>query len=231
MSLDKVITKKILTFHGVRVPESTVISTVEEVDRNTMSFPLIIKPAREDASIGICAESVVYDVETLQAAAVDMIKRYSEVIIETYIEGREFNVSILGNNPPTVLALSEIDFSQMPSDMPNIVSYRAKWIKESMEYKGSQPLCPAQIADGKKILLEKYALIAYKSMGLRDYGRIDFRMNSSGELFVIDVNANPCISPDAGFARAAEACGMKYEDVISSIVACAIHRKKEAHCI
>ncbi len=182
-------------------------------------FPLIVKPYKEDASIGIDNGSVVYTVK-------DLVKRIEfvwdafkqHIVVERFLPGREFNVSILGNRNLEVLPISEIDYSGMPDELENIVSYEAKWIEESVSYGKTKPVCPACIPVNIETQLKDIALSSFKIIGCRHYGRIDMRLDEKGNPFVLEVNPNPDISPDAGFVRSAKNAGLAYNALINRIV-------------
>ena len=126
-------------------------------------------------------------------------------IIESYIDGREFNVGILGNpGDEVLLPLAEMDFSDFPDDMVQICTYEAKWLKDCAEYQGSVPICPAIILPEVEENIKKVALAAYRTLGVRGYGRIDIRLGVDGLPYVIDVNPNPSISREIVRASCSE---------------------------
>ena len=190
-----------------------------------MCFPMIVKPAREDASLGINSDSVCHSMEDL-ARQVEYIHHVykQEALIEEYLDGREFNVSVIGSQDPKVLAISEIDFTGLPEDEPKIVSYRAKWDEESLHYGATTPICPAEVSKELGEQIHDIALRSYLCVGCRDYARIDMRTDSRGVPYVLEVNPNPDISPKAGFARAARAAGYSYPEIILQISETAIAR-------
>jgi D-alanine-D-alanine ligase len=179
----------------------------------------------EDASLGINSSSICHDVSQLecQAAYIHDIYR-QEALIEEYLDGREFNVSILGERAPEVLAISEIDFSGLPDGEPRIVSYRAKWDEDSQIFRGTMPVCPAEIGKRLENRIKQIALRAYMAVGCRDYARVDMRSDARGNLYVLEVNPNPDIAPTAGFARAGRAAGYSYTDLILRISQFAVER-------
>jgi D-alanine-D-alanine ligase len=151
------------------------------------------------------------------------------VLAERYVDGRELNVTLIGNAPDLrVLPLHEIDFAAMPPDRPRIVSYAAKWDERHVDYAGTKPV-PLRNASAALITsVERVARDSWAALGLRDYGRIDLRVDAGNTAWVIDVNPNPDISPDAGVARAAQIAGMSYPQLIAHIADVAyrrIHRR------
>jgi D-alanine-D-alanine ligase len=203
-----------LVFPGQRV----------EIPKN-MDFPMIVKPAREDASLGINSDSVCHSMGDLNRQVQYIHTVYKqEALIEEYLDGREFNVSVIGAQDPKVLAISEIDFTGLPEDEPKIVSYRAKWDEESLHYGATTPICPANISKELGKQIHNIAISSYLCVGCRDYARVDMRTNSYGVPYVLEVNPNPDISPKAGFARAARAAGYSYPEIILQISESAIAR-------
>jgi D-alanine-D-alanine ligase len=134
------------------------------------------------------------------------------------------NVSIIGFTEPKVLAIGEIDFSKMPKGEPSIVSYQAKWDSKSPLFGATEPIYPAKIDDELKAKIEKAGIKAYLEIGCRDYGRIDMRIKDDGKLYILEVNANPDISPESGFDRATKVAGMSYNQMICEIVQSALQR-------
>jgi len=150
---------------------------------------------------------------------------HQPVIVEEYIDGREFNIAVMGNGAKArALPPSEIDFIDFPQDKPRICCYEAKWVAESPLYKKTKPICPANVPDALRDELQSVALKAYEAMGCRDYARVDTRLGEDGNIKVLEVNPNPDISSDAGFARAGAAIGLSYSKLISSIVEIALAR-------
>ena len=225
--LHKYLAKQILRSHGIPTPKHALFKNAEEVslDDLNMDFPLIVKPSHEDASVGIDNFSVVNTIDELKKRVELIVQCFDQpALVEEYIEGRELNVAIMGNGKPEVLPISEIDFSRLPPDYPKIVTYKAKWVEGSIEYQGTVGICPSPLNDAVAERVKNLALKAYGILGLRDYGRIDIRLDKSCNPYVIEVNPNPDISRDSGFARSAHAAGMSYEDMINRIVEIALKR-------
>jgi D-alanine-D-alanine ligase len=190
-----------------------------------MRFPCIVKPARQDASLGINSESVCKTAEEVDKQVLYIHSIYQqEALVEEYLDGREFNVSVVGDKDPEVLAISEIDFSGLPEEEPKIVSYRAKWDEESVMYNSTVPICPANISKKLEARIKDAALRSYQCIGCRDYARVDMRTDTRGNPYVLEVNPNPDISPKAGFARAARAAGYTYSEMILRISHAAMER-------
>lgn len=223
---DKHQAKAILSSFNLPVAPSQLIASAEEmVD---LKFPVIVKPNSEDASLGVHPESVVYNQEALAAQVKRIIETYSQpALVEEFIDGREFNVAVLDDGEIKALPVSEIDFTGMPEGYPKICSYEAKWYPDHILYKATPPVCPAPIDDDLKERLQSLAIIAFKAMGCRDYARVDFRMSGQGEIFILEVNPNPDISLDAGYARALKAAGIDYAEFWRIMIRNALKRKEE----
>ena len=191
-----------------------------------LKFPLIVKPNSEDASLGIYPDSVVRDEESLRRQVRRCIDSYKQpVLVEAFIDGREFNVSVMENGAVKPLPVSEIDFSAMPQDMPRILGYEAKWFEDNPLYQKTPPICPAPIDDDLRAKLQGLAADAFRTMGCRDYARVDFRMDAKGRPFILEVNPNPDISTNAGYARALKAAGVEYAAFWGTMIRNALERR------
>lgn len=225
LALDKPSSKRIFALKNIPTPKFEVFDTPRFEWKQQLSFPVIIKPIHEDASAGITRHSVVSDVTTLRERIETLIANFKQpVLVEEYIEGRELNVAVVGNDPPEVLPISEIDFSGLPEDMPNICTFEAKWVENSIEFQKTVPICPAELPESIRQTVSAVALKAYQAMGCRDYARVDIRLSDEGTPYVLEVNPNPDISPDAGFIRSAKAHGWSYDTTICNIVRIAVER-------
>ncbi|MFA6032289.1 MAG: ATP-grasp domain-containing protein [Myxococcota bacterium] len=228
--LNKFRVKKTFKNNGIPTPSGALIKgTVKASSFKGLRFPLILKPVHEDASIGIASASVVYnEAEAIVRANFIIHELRQPAVAEEYIEGREVTASVWGNNPPSMIELSEIDFAELPTDLPKIVTYNSKWNTDSPEYIGTKPVCPAIVTPELRARLQEIAINTFKTLKLRDYGRVDMRVTSNGEPYVIDVNPNPDLSPDAGFFRAASSKGFDYIRMIDRIVTHAKSRGEAA---
>ena len=228
LALRKEKVKDILRGCGVPVARGGLVRSVEDCARMEIAFPAIVKPAREDASVGICCASVTHNQAALEARVAYVLDNYRQpALVEEFIEGREIYVSILErvDADPMVFPFFEIDFSDMPSDRPNIVSFEGKWVEDSLEYKGTRPVRCEGLPPDLRALVAKTALAAFRAVGLRDYGRMDFRLSPAGVPYVIDVNPNCDLSDLAGgYSRAAKAAGLSYKELILRIVELALTR-------
>ncbi len=223
--LDKTRTKNILATYNINTPKFITAELNEKITEKNfkLKFPIIIKLSREDASIGISELSVVNNFIELKKRIKFLRNSFNQsVIIEEYINGREINVSILGDR---ILPLSEILFTELPDGFPKIITYEAKWSPNSIYYKNTVPQCPAKINSKLKKKIEKLAQDAYSALNCRDYARVDIRVSEENIPYVIEVNPNPDISIDAGFVRSALTAGINYSELLKTLVGFALRRK------
>ena len=227
--------KDVLRGRGVPIPRGGRVNSTQECEKLGLSFPVIVKPAREDASVGICSASVTTTPEALKARVAYVIENYRQpALVEDFIEGREIYVSVLErvDNEPQVFPFFEIDFSDMPSDRPNIVSFEGKWVEDSIEYKGTRPVRCEGLSDELRTTIAQTALDAFRAIGLRDYGRMDIRLSANGVPYIIDVNPNCDLSDLAGgYSRAAKAAGLSYKELITRIIELALARQAHMRTI
>lgn len=226
LALNKFHVKQILHSAGVPTAKGWVQRPGRELAiPRGIRLPVIVKPAHEDASLGINSNSVCHGIEQLEKQTAYIHEVYKqEALIEEYLDGREFNVSVIGDLVPQVLAVQEIDFIGMPEGEPKIVSYRAKWDEESTVYNSTVPVCPAVIPKRLENKIRDIALRSHVAVGCRDYSRVDMRSDARGNVYVLEVNPNPDISPNAGFARAARVAGYSYGEMIVRISEAAMDR-------
>jgi D-alanine-D-alanine ligase len=229
IALNKGLSKAILTSQGIPTPRYVVFENDELASDLDLRYPIITKPISEDASIGIDAGAVVHDRAALISRIRFLLSEFKQpVLAEEYIDGRELNVGLIANRAGILetLPISEITFDQVPEGSPKIVSYEAKWVEDSPLYKSTLPVCPAILDEDLAIETRRVAVSAATALGLRDYGRVDLRLDAQDRIFVLEANPNPDISEDAGFMRAARASGRTYAGTINEILTRAIERSK-----
>ena len=226
---DKSISTKMLRASGVKTPDSTTLfrGTIETAGK--LSFPLIVKPPQEDASLGISGKSVVKDLQELFQQLDALHTEYaSPILVEEFIDGREFYVGVLGNSQPQALPPMEMDFTGFPADKPRIASWEAKWGDDGegsgAEYAGTKSVFPENLDEELVERMHGVAVDAFKALRLRDYARVDMRVNAAGEIFVLEINPNCYLEKDAEFARAAKQAGIEYDALIARIVELAAAR-------
>jgi len=197
-------------------------------------FPLIVKPSREDASIGIENKSIVYNDTELKTRIEYILDVHKQpALVEEFIEGREINVSVVGNYKSSdddliVFPISEIDFAGLPEDYPKIVSYNSKWMYKTVEFTGTKAVCPAKnMSPELEKLIQQTAKKVYRIVGASDYARVDFRVKDNIP-YVLELNPNPDIASDVdedtGFTRSGKAYGWSYETLIQNIINYAAER-------
>jgi D-alanine-D-alanine ligase len=223
---DKVLTKKLLDFEDVPYPPFAVFTRDGDVEaRGQLRVPLFVKPLRGDASIGIDYRSFVTSTKEMVERILAIHDKFNDdSLVEEYIDGREFYVSILGNQNPVALPPIEMDFSGLPAGAPRILDSRAKWKENSAEYKGTKSVVAKGLPPELNARLRSTAIDAYRALRVRDYGRVDLRVTDSGDVYVIEVNASCYLEQSSEFTMAAAAAGMGYNDLVNRIVELAVER-------
>ena len=225
---DKSLCKKVLSFHGVQTPKFSTVFRGALDSGADIHFPLIVKPPQEDASIGITGASVVHDLKGL-LERIDALQTefQSPVLVEEFVDGREFYVSVLGNMEPTALPVIELDFTGFPEGQPRVATWDAKWGPEgtgagaaaqaSKEFTGTKSVFPTDLSEELVERMQAVAVDAFQALRLRDYARIDLRVTADEKIYVIEVNPNCYLERDAEFARAAAKDGIEYDALIERI--------------
>jgi D-alanine-D-alanine ligase len=226
---DKSLAKKVLAFHGVRTPQFATVYRGAVDHADDIHFPVIVKPPQEDGSLGISTQSVAKDVkELLDMMGALQAEYQSPVLVEEFIEGREFYIGVLGNANPEALPIIELDFTGFPADRPKIASWESKWGDEGdetgEEYHGTESIFPDNLDDELREQIGRAAIESFQALRLRDYARVDVRINDVGEIYVIEANPNCYLEQKSEFARAAERNGMAYDALIGRIVELALAR-------
>ena len=226
LALDKAKVKVILKAAGIPTPDFQLLSP-QTLHTFQLNYPCIVKPRAEDASHGITEGSMVSNFASLEKQVRLISESYGgDALVEEFIDGREFNATVLGNSTGIVLPVSEIVYS-LPPEMPRILTFAAKWEPDSPYFHGTKVVCPAEIGTHEREHIAETALAAFHLLGCQGYARVDMRMDREGRLNVLEVNPNPDISPDTGAARQAAAAGMTYTQFIEKIVQLAL--EKEQH--
>jgi len=217
--------KRRLEAAGIPTPAGRILTSPN--DECDLPFPLIVKPVREDGSVGIWRTSVVHDAGALARAVDAVVTTFRQpALVEQFIDGRELNVALIGHPTPRVLPLSEIDFGALPADAPRIVSYDAKWSTGSADDLGTVPVLHPLLPNSVAARVRRAAAEAFRAVGVRDYGRVDVRLAATGVPYVVDVNPNCDLSQGAGMARAAAAVGIDYAALIGLLVRYASRRRR-----
>jgi len=225
LSLDKALAKRLLASEKIPTPRYfTVDDDARCAPPPGIRYPLFVKPVREDASLGIDRRAMVANRSQLERRCRFVIENYRQpALVEEYIEGRELNISILGNEKPRALPVSEIDMRTIPEGAARICDFRAKWVPGSEEYAQTAPRCPAPLSRSMERLVTDTALSAYRLLSCRGYARVDIRLSKRGVPYVLEVNPNPCIGLDAGITRSAAAAGIPYPGLIRLIADLALY--------
>lgn len=216
----KAISKKILGYHRIRVPEFTVIGRGKRCARPArLKFPILVKPLKEEASYGISQASFVETDEQFKERVQFIHTSHDcDVIAEEYIAGRELYVSVLGNHKLEVFPIRELVFKEVPPDEPKIATYRAKWDEEYRKKWGLQN----QFAEGLDPALAKDIIQTckriYHLLTIDGYARVDLRVTPQNEIYFIEANPNPILAADEDFAQSALKAGLAYPQLIERII-------------
>ena len=216
----KGISKKILGYHRIHVPEFAMLRRGARIGRpRKLKFPILVKPLKEEASLGISQASFVENDEQFRERVAFIHERYDgDVIAEEYIAGRELYVSVLGNLQLRVFPIRELVFREVPPDEPKIATYRAKWDEEYRQKWGLEN----QFAEGlDEALAAKIALVCkriYRLLTIDGYARIDLRLTAQGDVYFIEANPNPILADDEDFAQSAARAGVPYPALIDRIM-------------
>jgi D-alanine-D-alanine ligase len=216
LCLNKARTKRLLASLGVPTPSFQLCDDAN--GEFSIPLPAIVKPVAEDASLGIDDGAVVTTVEELRTRVEYVVRTYREpALVEEFVEGREFNVALWGNGTAECLPLAEIDYSGIRNPLRRICSYEAKWDPQRDEYYLTPVVCPAEVETGLAERIRDIAIAAYEATRCRGYARVDMRVRGR-QPYVLEINPNPDISPDAGFPRAALAGGYLYPQMVEKIL-------------
>lgn len=220
LARDKVLTKKVLAFHKIPYPEFIEVPQGRTVKRpKSLTFPLIVKSVNEEASLGISQASIVTDDERLAERVVFIHNSVgSGALIERYIEGRELYVGIIGNGQLQVLPVWELIMDKLPEDAKRIATERVKWSRKYQNKYGIISKEADDLPNGKAQAIQDLAKRVYRSLGLSGYARIDMRMDTEGQLYVLEANPNPQIAEDEDFADSAKNVGYEYQELLQELL-------------
>lgn len=228
LSQDKYLSKKIFNFHKINCPEAFVVKKGGEISiPKNFSFPLFVKPVHEDASIGVDENSFVENPESLEKKVKEVHEKIGDdALVEEFIDGREFFVSILGNENLKPLPIVELDYIDWPEGKPKIYTQKAKISERSKEYKSTKPKIPDDLDIETQSKIYDTAIAAYRALEIKDYGRIDMRMTKDGKIFVLEANPNPYLAVTAETIFAAQAANLDYQQLLDKIIEAALTRVK-----
>lgn len=223
LAQDKISIAAFLEKNYIPTPHYQVLKPAD-VSLFRLNYPCIVKPVGEHASHGLSAESVVSGKEAL-ARQVERISAHygGQALVEEYIDGREFNATVLGNKELRVFPISEIIFS-LPPEVPHILTFDAKWHEGTVYFKGTKPNCPADISGAETEQIQETAKKIFHLACCRGYARVDIRQGKDGVFRVIDINPNPDIGPEAGVDNQRRYTGMTYPEFIAEVLTLALER-------
>ncbi len=217
---DKVLAKKVLLYHRVRVPHFVISPQSRPLKRlRRFVFPAFVKPVGEESSDGIAKASFAKsEEEALERARFIHEKFQCDALIEEYIDGRELYLSVMGNNKLTVFPPREIFFEQIPEDEPKFATFKAKWDEAYRKKWGIRNGPARELPPGLDKKLVRLARKVYRALKVQGLGRIDIRLTAAGEIMVIEANPNPSLAHDEDFAQAAASAGLEYDALIQKIL-------------
>jgi len=220
LSKDKPLSKKVLTYHRIPTPRFTVFPIGRTVHRpKKLSFPLFVKSVVEDASYGISQASIVHNDQAL-AERVRFVHEITQddAIAEQYIEGRELYVGVLGNTRLKTFPAWEMSFGKMPEDVARIATSRVKWDRKYQEKHDITTHAAKDLDEATQERVSRLCKRVYRALSMSGYGRMDLRMTDSGEIYVIEANANPNIEYGEDLAESAASIGMAYDTLLQRIL-------------
>jgi D-alanine-D-alanine ligase len=208
---------------GIPIPPCTqLLEKVGDVDRQEWRFPLIVQPSQEHAGIGLDRDSIVHSKKALREQVRKVLHTYSQpALVQLFLPGREFNVGIVGGKRARVLPLAEVRYD-LPPEIPPIMSYAAKWIETSVEYKNTSVICPAVVEPELAHQVSDIAMRAFRAVRAWGYGRVDIRLDETGVPRVLEVNCNASLEEGVALARSAERAGISYRQLLQMIIDAAL---------
>jgi D-alanine-D-alanine ligase len=227
---NKAISKKVLRHHGLSVPDFRTYRQNERVDKDPgLRYPCIVKPLSTDGSMGISQASIVRDLEQLSARVDFVIERWATAIVEEFVEGRELYVGVVGNGESArYLPILELVFDKdRTAPEERIATVKAKWDDEYRAKMNIRMQLARPLSQKAQERIAHTCRTAYGVLGLRDYGRLDLRVDQDDNVWVLEANANPYLSRDHELPMAAEKAGLSYEELIETIASEAVRRSAE----
>jgi D-alanine-D-alanine ligase len=216
----KAVSKKILGYHRIHTPDFVTIARGKRIARpKRLKFPILVKPLKEEASLGISQASFVETDEQFKERVQFIHEKYdNDVIAEEYIEGRELYVSVMGNHRLDVFPIRELVFREVPPDEPKIATYKAKWDEDyrkrwGLENRDAEGIEPAVVASIQKTCKRIYHLLT-----IDGYARLDLRLTADNKVYFIEANPNPTLAEDEDFAQSARKAGVSYPQLIDRII-------------
>ncbi len=209
---------------GIPIPPCTeLLERVGDVDRHEWRFPLIVQPSQEHAGIGLDRDSIVRSKKALRQQVRRIVQTYNQpALVQLFLPGREFNVGIVGGKRARVMPLAEVNYEELPADIPPIMSYAAKWIETSVEYKKTSVICPAAVEPELARQISDIAMRAFRAVRAWGYSRVDIRLDEAGLPRVLEVNCNASLEEGVALARSADKAGISYPQLLQMILSAAL---------
>ena len=217
---DKALSKKLLSYHHIKVPDFIELAPGKKIGRlRRLPFPMIVKSAIEEGSVGIAQASYVENEQQLrERVALLHEKTKGTVIAEQYIDGRELYVSVMGNARLEVLPIRELVFDKVAEGVPRMATYKVKWDDDYRARWGIEYQFARNLPNGTADRIIRLCKRAYRVLELTGYARFDLRLNPAGELYILEANPNPAIATDDEFAQSASKGGVAYDELIQRIL-------------
>ena len=220
ISRDKVLSKQLLSYHRIPTPHFAVFEHGKRYRIPAkLRYPLFVKSASEDASLGISQASVVSDIAKLKER-IEFIHEQvrSDALVEEFIEGRELYVGVMGNDRLQTLPVWELEFGKLGEVQAAIATRRVKWDRSYQDKHGIKPMAAEGLTDAQHQYMAKLTKRICRALSLTGYARMDFRMRQDGSVFVLEANANPNLSHDEDFAQSALSVGIQYDELLERIL-------------
>ncbi|MCX8016151.1 MAG: D-alanine--D-alanine ligase [Patescibacteria group bacterium] len=230
IGLNKVKTKEILAYHQIPTPKWQVFKNNNEQLDKKLKFPLLAKPQSEGSSKGIFAKNLVNNEKELRKIVRELLKKFKQpVLVEEFLNGREFTVGVLGC-PPKILPIIEVRFDELPRGVPKFDHFEAKWLYDNPKFKADPLICPAPISQKLQKEIEKIVLRAFDVLELADWARFDIRLDKNNTPNILEVNCPAGLNPDpkenSRFPRAARVAGLNFSQLLNGIIKSAVKRLK-----
>jgi D-alanine-D-alanine ligase len=220
LSRDKVLSKQLLAYHRIPTPQFMLFPRARRVRiPRKLQYPLFVKSATEDASVGIAQASVVEDAARL-TERIQFIheQTQTDALVEEYIDGRELYVGVIGNERLTVLPVWEMTFGSLPENLPAIATRKIKWDPKYQAKYGITTRAATELEPAVGQQLKRQAKRIYKALHLTGYARMDFRVRADGRIYVLEANANPNLAAHEDFAESARSDGLGYDELLQKIL-------------
>jgi D-alanine-D-alanine ligase len=227
LARDKALSKKLLSYHRVEVPDFTVFPLGSKSRRRRkLNYPMIVKSLMEEGSVGIAKSSVVENEgELRERVALIHEKTQGDAIAEEYVEGRELYVTVLGNHKLEILPIRELVFGEIPDGTPKVATYRVKWNEDYRKRWGIEYQFARNLGNGLGDQIARLCKRVYRALDMNGYGRVDLRLTPANRIYVLEANPNPGIARDEDCALSAIKAGMDYDDFIQRLLGLGLARR------